>query len=212
MKITTSLLSILPLAGAKSLLTVEDIADEFFDDVKEEEYAMERPDVFANRAGGGVACHENGVVAGWCDEHLDPNLDCVIFPHFDSYGCSCIGDASLCPDDCIGGKAPLEKTHYGISCAGIPIDEPNYILKEHHAPNRCENNAVVSAWCDDYVNPHLECHLLEAEDEYKCHCSGRKANCPDECINGGELIEKTKDMVRCKGIPVDQPNYIIREE
>lgn len=191
----------------------------------DEPAAMERPGIFTHH-GNLQPCHENAKIAMWCDEHLDPaNLECRMLPDFDMYGCSCVGDASLCPTECIGdngaSKIPTERTHYGISCAGIPQDEPNYILQEdkvystfHRPLNRCENNALVAAWCDDYINPHLECSMDVKQDMYQCHCSGKIANCPTECIDGSTAtpLEQPLHVIRCKGIPLDQPNYIIKEE
>jgi hypothetical protein len=167
---------------------------------------------FPYRGTRSVPCHENGVVAGWCDVHLDPpNLECRIMPEFDMYRCSCVGSPSACPNECVSGSYEVEKTKFGISCGGLPKDEPNYILRESHPLNRCENNGVVAAWCDEFVNPHLECGLVVGSDEYYCKCSGKASNCPTECIDGLEPIEKSHSVVRCKGIPVDQPNYILLE-
>jgi len=182
----------------------------------EEVFAMGRPDFFAGYKGKIVPCHENGVVASWCDTHLDPNvLECGLLPEFDVYGCSCVGDASLCPDECVNGEKPEQRTKHGISCSGIPEDEPNYILKEMRSKRstmHCENNAVVAGWCDDYVNPHLECRLMVAVDQYQCKCPHKVAACPSECVEGTELVEKSHGVIKCKGIPIDQPNYIIKEE
>jgi len=81
-----------------------------------------------------------------------------------------LGKAALCPTECIGGGEPVVKTHYGVRCQGIPQDMPNYVLKERHVAKRCENNAPVAAWCDDYVNKHLECGLYPEDDQYICKC------------------------------------------
>jgi hypothetical protein len=167
---------------------------------------------FPYRGTGSVPCHENGVVAGWCDVHLDPpNLECIIMPEFDVYRCSCVGSPSACPNECVSGSTEVEKTKSSISCRGLPKDEPNYILREAHPTNRCENNGIVAAWCDEFVNPHLECGLALADDEYFCKCSGKVSNCPTECVDGLDPIEKSHSIVRCKGVPVDQPNYILVE-
>jgi hypothetical protein len=171
---------------------------------------IETPDVFGRR-GRRRACHENGVVAGWCDAHINPALECAILPDFDEYGCSCLGDHALCPDDCVGGGEALVKTHFGIRCQGIPKDEPNYVLRESHAMNHCENNGVVASWCDDYINPHLTCELLVDKDQYACNCGHKAAACPTDCVGGLEPVEKTSSYVRCQGIPIDQPNYILKE-
>jgi hypothetical protein len=181
--------------------------------VEEEEIRtrqVETPDVFA-QADEVLHCEENAVVHSWCDSAQFEELKCGILPDFDEYGCTCMGKTSLCPEECIGGTEPVERTHFGIRCKGIPQDSPNYILKERHPLKRCENNLVVSSWCDDYVNPHLECGLYEEDDQYICKCSGKATNCPDECIGGGEPIVKTPHSVLCSGIPVDSPNYIIKE-
>jgi hypothetical protein len=175
-------------------------------------FKVEKPDVFMPDRGTKIPCHENAVVASWCDSHRTPILDCAILPAFDEYGCSCLGESSACPDDCVGGDEPIEKTHYGIRCASIPKDEPNYILQEFHPLNRCENNAIVSSWCDDFVNQHLTCSLNPEDDEYSCACGGRHSACPDDCIGGVEPIERTHSLVRCKGLPLDQPNYILKED
>jgi len=201
---------------------------------QEEVFAMGVPDVFTTKSmfgkegGGGMPCHENGVVASWCDNvHLNVNdksqqknakLDCVILPEFDMYGCSCVGDSSLCPTECIDGgdQEPVERTKYGISCRGIPDDEPNYILKEMKSKrdvNHCENNAVVAAWCDDYVNKHLECKLQASDDTYSCRCSNKVNACPLECVDpNSKPIEKSHGFIKCKNIPIDQPNYILKEK
>jgi hypothetical protein len=175
-------------------------------------FKLEKPDVFMPDQGTKIPCHENGVVASWCDSHSIPSLDCAMLTTFDEYGCSCLGQSSACPDDCVGGNEPIEKTLYGIRCAGIPKDEPNYVLKEFHPLNRCENNAIVSSWCDDFVNLHLTCSLNPEDDDYSCDCGGRHSACPDDCVGGVEPIEKIHSLVRCKGIPVDQPNYILKED
>ena len=171
-------------------------------------WKMEKPDPFTSN-GQRVQCHESGVIASWCDSKVNPALECSIIPDFDEYGCACLGASSHCPDDCIGGGAPMERTHYGIRCAGLPQDEPNYILREYHALGRCENNAMIASWCDDYVNLHLTCNMDPANDEYTCQCGGQHSACPDECVLGETPMEKTSSSIRCKGIPMDTPNYIL---
>lgn len=184
-------------------------------EMKEEVFAMGRPDLFAADTKNVVPCHENGAVASWCDVNLDrANLECVMLPEFDLYGCSCVGEASLCPTECVNGVKPDKRDRYGISCRGIPEDEPNYILKEMRESrpvNHCENNAVVAGWCDDYVNRHLECELRAGEDEYSCRCHGRLSACPDDCVGGADPIRREPGLIRCKGVPVDQPNYVLKE-
>lgn len=145
----------------------------------EKESSVEHPDIFARR-GEVKHCEENGVVAAWCDSYISPELECGILPEFDEYGCTCMGKAASCPSECIGGTEPLVKTHYGIRCGKLPNDTPNYILKERHPLQRCEDNSVVAGWCDDYVNKHLECGLFPEDDQYICKCSGKHTNCPDE--------------------------------
>jgi hypothetical protein len=173
--------------------------------------SIEMPDVFGRRDGGTMNCDNNAIIAAWCDNKILSELQCGILPEFDEYACSCPGDPSLCPTECIGGTEVVQKTHYGIRCMNIPTDSPNYILKERHAIHRCENNLVVSAWCDDYINRHLECGLYPTDDQYLCKCTGKATNCPDECINGAEPIVRTQNSVLCAGIPVDNPNYVLTE-
>jgi len=171
-----------------------------------EQGGVELPSIF--EYGEKKSCEGNAVVAGWCKS---PDLECVLLPEFDQYGCACHGNSALCPTECVEGKEASQKTKYGIQCVGIPADEPNYILKETHRKFHCEENAVVSAWCDDFVNEELDCHLFPDLDEYVCYC-GKHPACPEECIGGGTPTRKTKHEVRCSGIPVDQPNYIIKGE
>jgi hypothetical protein len=173
------------------------------------EKQIEYPDIFANVEV--KSCDNNLVVSGWCDSHILTELECGILPDFDEYGCSCLGKSASCPTECINGEQPVVKTHYGIRCKNIPEDSPNYILKEAHPPKRCDNNLVVASWCDDNVNPHLECGLYPEDDQYLCKCSGKHANCPEDCIGGGEPIVKTEHSVLCSGIPLDVPNYILKE-
>jgi hypothetical protein len=52
-----------------------------------------------------------------------------MFKEADQYACRCPDHAAECPDDCIGGTKPLQKTHSLTHCKGIPLDQPNYILK-----------------------------------------------------------------------------------
>jgi hypothetical protein len=40
---------------------------------------------------------------------------CGILPNFDEYGCTCYGDPSKCPSDCIGGQIPIETKHIIVS-------------------------------------------------------------------------------------------------
>jgi len=171
--------------------------------------SIEKPDVFTSSQT--TACTKNAVVAAWCDTNIGQQVECGILHEFDEYGCSCHGDPSLCPTECIDATEPIQKTHYGIRCNGIPIDVPNYILKERHVVERCEANSVVAAWCDDYVNKHLECKLYTEDDQYLCKCSGKQSNCPDECINGAEPIVRSHNSVLCAGIPSDNPNYILKQ-
>ena len=176
------------------------------------EKSLEYPDIFPLRGNKVKHCEGNAVVAAWCDAFVDTDLDCAILPEFDEYGCTCIGNHASCPTECIGGVEPLVKTHSNIRCGGIPVDSPNYILKETHALNRCESNAAVSAWCDDFINKHLECHIIPEDNQYICKCSGKHTNCPDECIGGLDPIVKTATSVLCSGIPGDTPNYILKEK
>jgi hypothetical protein len=169
--------------------------------------SLELPSIFER--GDLKHCEDNGVVSSWCDSSVNPEIECVMLPGFDQYGCSCHGHPHSCPSDCVGGKQADQKMHYGIQCLGIPQDEPNYVLKETHEPHHCENNAIVSAWCDDFMDKHLTCSVHPDTDEYMCLCKGKHAACPSECINGDIPTSKTKFSVRCGGIPVDEPNYII---
>ena len=177
------------------------------------------------------SCERNSIVQGWCPQH-----NCALVELWNEYGCHCPEEdeqqddlskdtttttsklphhhhhhsASLCPLECIEGSEILEHTRTSIRCRGIPIDhEPNYILRSkifHEDQQHCENNALVSGWCDDNLDPHLDCRLYT--DSYECHCS--KANaCPLECIAGEEPIERSSKHIKCGKIPLDQPNYVI---
>lgn len=175
-----------------------------------EETAIGSPDVFARR-GKVNHCENNAIVSAWCDSRVTKGIECGILPEFDEYACGCDGDSSLCPDECIEDSLLQTKTHYGIRCSKIPQDTPNYVLKETHQVQRCENNAVVAAWCDESINPHLECHLYEKEDQYLCKCSGKVANCPTECINGKEALVTAHGSVLCQNIPEATPNYVLKD-
>jgi hypothetical protein len=125
---------------------------------------------------------------------------------------------------------PILRTQTSIRCFGIPNDEPNYILKDsqrkssrtssnyHHSTKHtskgCQNNAIVSSWCDESINPHLQCYLNPGKDQYKCHCSGKHSYCPSECIGGSKPIlqQATASVIVCSGIPEDNPNYILKED
>jgi hypothetical protein len=90
----------------------------------------------------------------------------------------------------------------------------------------CENNLLISSWCDNTINPHLTCYMDVMNDQYGCHCSGKMSYCPMECIhhheNSGdeslssimkmmkEPIERTNHHIMCSHIPIDQPNYILK--
>jgi hypothetical protein len=188
------------LLAAVLMVTVEARRDE----------SLELPSIFER--GDLKHCEDNGVVSSWCDSSVTPGLECVMLPGFDQYGCSCHGHAHLCPSDCVGGKQADQKLHYGIQCLGIPQDEPNYVLKETHEPNHCESNAIVSSWCDDFVDKTISCSLHPEVDEYMCLCKGHAAACPMECIGGEMPSSKTHFSIRCSGIPVDQPNYILKAD
>lgn len=206
---TKALLLLLFLAAQEAAASDPATMDELLEQEGVHQKELARPDVFSDR-GRRLDCHENGVVAAWCDSFLHADLECSILPDFDEYGCACHGNAALCPTECIGEDSVIEeRTHYDIRCGKLPADEPNYVLIERHAPHRCENNALVASWCDDAMNPHLTCHL--GENEYSCHCGGKAAACPTDCVGGVEPIERTHSTVRCQGIPLDQPNYILKE-
>ena len=158
------------------------------------------------------SCADNAVVAGWCDSHLTDlptALQCGMLPAFHEYACACTEHPNRCPTECLEGSEVIAKTRTGIRCRGLPVDSPNYILKEMHRAHRndCSDNALVAAWCDDYVNRHVECSLYKALDQYVCRCSGKAANCPDECLDGSDALIRTAHGVVCTGIPVDNLNY-----
>mmetsp|Transcript_26115 Transcript_26115/g.39520 ORF Transcript_26115/g.39520 Transcript_26115/m.39520 type:complete len:199 (-) Transcript_26115:20-616(-) len=173
---------------------------------------IEVPSVF-HRRGKVQNCKDNAIVDAWCDSSVFEEIECGLLPEFDEYGCQCFRDPSKCPSECVGSNSELiEKSHYGIRCRNLPPDDsPNYILKEYHEMGGCEENSLVSAWCDDYVNRHLECGLFLKLDQYLCKCSGKATNCPLECIDGSEPLVKAEGSVLCNGIPVDSPNYVLKE-
>lgn len=161
-------------------------------------------------------CNENGMVSAWCDSSKS-DVECLIHPESNVYACKCT-DRSACPEECIQTSSDADdsrsvKSHHGILCHGIPQDEPNYIIK--HTPDQlpslhhCENNALVAAWCNEVETPGVNCLVLPSLDEYVCTCMGRAAACPSECVNGGKPDRKTHNAIRCRGIPVDSPNYIL---
>jgi hypothetical protein len=130
---------LLASAAAFMAITVEARSESF----------LELPNIFER--GDLKHCEDNGVVQSWCDSSKNPELECVMLPGFDQYGCSCHGHPHLCPTDCVGGKQADQKMHYGIQCLGIPQDEPNYVLYE-------VSRIVVSfsiLWNIGYGHPHL---------------------------------------------------------
>ncbi|KAL3927830.1 MAG: hypothetical protein SGBAC_012914 [Bacillariaceae sp.] len=159
-------------------------------------------------------CNEHGMVSAWCDS-TKSDVECLIHPESNVYACMCT-DPSVCPGECIQtsdmDSRPV-KGHHGIMCHGIPQDEPNYILK--HSPDElpslhhCENNALVANWCNEANLEDVSCLVLPSLDEYVCTCMGRAAACPSECVNGEKPDRKTHNAIRCRGIPVDSPNYIL---
>ena len=158
------------------------------------------------------SCADNAVVAGWCDSHHtnEPTaLQCGMLKDFYEYACVCPDHPNRCPTECLEGSELIAKTRSGIRCRGLPVDSPNYILKEVHRPQRnsCGDNSLVAAWCDDYVNRHVECSLYPALDQYVCRCSGKATNCPDECLDGSDALIRTTHGVVCTGIPPDNLNY-----
>jgi hypothetical protein len=179
--------------------------------VAAEQTGVELPSVF-EQSEFTVCDGNHALLESWCNAKIHEELECVFIPKFDQYGCSCHGHASLCPTECADGSAPDQKTHYALQCNGIPNDEVNYVLKETHEKNHCENNAIVSGWCDDYIDKGLACSLHPETDEYKCTCEKNPASCPLECIGGVDPSSKTHHAITCKGIPSDDPNFIIKSE
>lgn len=162
-------------------------------------------------------CQENGVVASWCDVTVNPGLECTIHPTLNVYTCKC-SEVSQCPSECVEGDSAaselVKKTTYSIQCRGIPEDEPNYILRNrgsilplHH----CENNAIVANWCNEATVPEVSCLLLPSLDEYVCTCHDKVSACPTDCVNGEIPDKKSKHGIRCKGIPQDSPNYVLKQ-
>ena len=174
---------------------------------------MEIPDPFSLYTY--ESCAENAVVSGWCDSHLTdlPSaLQCGMLTAFHEYACTCPDHPNRCPTECLEGSEMIAKTRTGIRCRGLPVDAPNYILKETHKPHRndCSDNALVAAWCDDYINRHVECSLYPSLDQYVCRCSGKATNCPDECLDGGDALIRTAHGVVCTGIPLGTLNYEVQ--
>ena len=161
-----------------------------------------------------VSCSSNSKVSSWCDALMN-DVECLMDLEEDTYMCQCPKDPSACPDDCIirgqGMRTMPVKTSHSVLCEGIPDDEPNYILKNDIALplHHCENNGIVANWCSEATNPGVDCRLLPALDEYVCACREKTVYCPTECIEGSTLGRRTKHMVRCRGIPVDSPNYVL---
>lgn len=191
------------VAAAGSTITME-VEEAFSQEV-------EVPDPFI-RLNDYEQCTENAQVASWCDAHVMPSLQCGMLSAFHEYACDCDGHPNLCPLECLEGSDLIAKTRSGIRCRGIPLDSPNYVLREEHTSlNHCEENSLVAAWCDEYVNQHVACGLYPALDQYVCRCSGRPANCPDECIFGSDALIRTGHGIVCTGIPLDSPNYELKE-
>jgi hypothetical protein len=157
-------------------------------------------------------CNGNAVVAGWCTSGKQDSTSCAIHKDFNIYGCECVEDGTACPLECIAGSELLKRSQHSIVCPNIPQDEPNYIMKEsRRSLNHCENNALVASWCDEWTLPNLDCLVIPALDEYVCTCYGNPSVCPSDCIGGGAPDKATKHAIRCKGIPLDQPNYILKK-
>lgn len=185
------------------------------------------------------SCDDNEIVMAWCDyRHNHEVLQCGQNKDYDEYGCNCYDHPSLCPLECIDGTELIQKTHHSIRCSQIPIDQtPNYdILLRYHNSNEkpqqmsedidndvdndveltttttgCDNNLVISLWCNDQVNPHLTCSMNYQDDTYGCDCSGKISYCPMECIDGTmEPLVRTNHRIQCSRIPLDQPNYILK--
>ena len=162
-------------------------------------------------------CEENAVVASWCDERVNPQVECALLKEFDQYGCSCYDNHAACPTECIRGVKPREITRSRIYCPGIPEDTPNYILKEggvihHHKKVHCEENAIISSWCDEFIDPNLRCSFKPNKNEYACNCHGNAASCPMDCVGGTVPYKRNKFSTHCVGIPMDQPNYVIQPQ
>ena len=163
-----------------------------------------------------VPCSSNAVVAAWCDSAIN-DVECMIDQARDIYMCQCPNEHASCPEECIEVSDSLDnsqepvKTRHSILCHGVPQDEPNYILKNHATlpVHHCENNALVANWCNEATSSDVNCLLLGALDEYICTCYSNAASCPTDCIQGSKLGRKTKHAVRCRGIPMDTPNYVL---
>lgn len=172
---------------------------------------LEIPDPFIQ--GDMEICADNAVIANWCDSsHMTASptaLKCGMLKAFKEYACACPDHPSLCPTECLEGTTLIAKTRSSIRCRGFPVDSPNYIMQEMHKHHLhdCADNAMVNAWCDDFVNPHVECSLFSNLDQYVCRCSGKASNCPDECLDGGDALIRTRHGVVCTGIPKDTINY-----
>ena len=164
-------------------------------------------------------CDENMLVASWCDEGINPQVECSVWKQLNQYGCYCYDNHAACPTECIGGKAPTYVSQSSIHCHGIPPPAtPNYILKSSSSSDpvhrdeeqHCEGNAIVSSWCDESIDPHHTCTI--SQNTYVCHCHGNAASCPIDCIDGKPPHKRTKHSIHCFGIPLDEPNYIIQPE
>lgn len=166
-------------------------------------------------------CDENLLVSSWCDESINPQVECSLWKQLNQYGCYCYDNHAACPTECIGGKKPTHVSQSSIHCHGIPPPAtPNYILKSSfsHTVHRddqqlhCEGNAIVSSWCDESIDPHHKCTTMPHQNTYVCHCHGNAASCPIDCIDGKPPHKRTKYSIHCFDIPLDEPNYIIQPE
>uniref|UniRef100_A0A7R9WQJ9 Uncharacterized protein n=1 Tax=Craspedostauros australis TaxID=1486917 RepID=A0A7R9WQJ9_9STRA len=82
----------------------------------------------------------------------------------------------------------------------------------------CNENGVVHAWCSNAIsNSDLACAIDPASNMYACRCDEDTSHCPTECIQPNSdsasvpiaPFQTAPHSIVCRGIPEDEPNYIL---
>jgi hypothetical protein len=91
------------------------------------------------------------------------------------------------------------------------LDPSSFFSAKGKVP--CSDNSVVASWCGGSSRREVSCLMQPGLDMYACQCEFDPSACPDDCIDETSTGPvKNRHSIVCRGIPEDEPNFILKNE